>query len=120
MTGPPDDDPFAPPPEGTPPYPPSPDYLGPPPPSQRRFSVPAVVLGVLTPVLLLVVGVLLSAIAVAIFPVLLFGPLVAGAVLVGAGGNPQRRGFGLGLLIGWGALVVIAAGVCIALLRGTR
>jgi hypothetical protein len=119
MTGPPDDDPFAPPPEGTPPYGPPPDDLGPPPRSERRFSVLAVVLGVVAPVLLLAVGALLGTIAGVLVPVLLLGSVVAGAVLVASGRTPRERGFGLGLLIGWSVLVVVAAGLCIAILRGS-
>jgi hypothetical protein len=115
MTRPPDDDPFAPPPEGTPEGM-LPGYAGPAPRPEPRFAVPATVLGVLTPLLLLVVGVRLGRLAAVIVPVVLFGPVVAGVLLVSLGRGRRWRGFGLGLLIGWGVLAVAAAGLCIAIL----
>jgi hypothetical protein len=76
----------------------------------------AVVMGVVVPVLL-AAGALLGSRAGVLLPVLLFGPVAVGVYLVATGRTPRGRGFGLGLLIGWGALVVVAAGLCIAILR---
>jgi hypothetical protein len=42
-------------------------------------------------------------------------PLVVGIALVPRG-SPTRRGIGLGLLIGWGAALVVGGGLCIALI----
>jgi hypothetical protein len=41
-------------------------------------------------------------------------PLVSGIVLAAAGRTPRLRGLGLGLAIGWGVWLVVAAGVCVA------
>lgn len=46
----------------------------------------------------------------------LLGPLVAGLALLAFGRTPVRRGLGLGLTIGWGVVVVVGAGLCIALI----
>ena len=125
----PPEDPFAPPPDDDPArrgpdgagsqQPPG--SIGPPPgyspfpaPKQeRQFSVLWVVFGAVTPVLLVLLA--LAGLAV-ILPVVLFGPVVAGALLIGRGGTPQWRGYGLGLLIGWGVLLVVGAGLCVAIL----
>ena len=37
-------------------------------------------------------------------------PLLAGVVLLVVRGDARRRGFGVGLVIGWGVLLVLAAG----------
>jgi hypothetical protein len=42
-------------------------------------------------------------------------PPVVGSVLA-LRGSPNRRGFGLGLLIGWAVVLVIGGGACIALI----
>jgi hypothetical protein len=125
----PPEDPFAPPPDDDPARrrpdgagsQQLPGSIGPPPgyspfpaPKQeRQFSVLWVVFGALTPVLLVLLA--LAGLAV-ILPVVLFGPVVAGALLIGRGGTPQWRGYGLGLLIGWGVLLVVGAGLCVAIL----
>ena len=44
--------------------------------------------------------------------------LVLGIVLASSPGSPQRRGIGLGLVIGWGLLLLLAGGLCIALIAG--
>jgi hypothetical protein len=91
-----------------------------PPRPERRFGTGAVVGGA---VLGLVATVGLPALLASLpgFGALLFfpaglAPLVAGIVLAASSGPPQRRGLGLGLVIGWGATLVVGAGVCIALL----
>lgn len=125
----PPDDPFAPPPDDDPSRrrpdadsqqppgygAPPPDSFAPfpPPKPERRFSVLWVVLGALTPVLLLLLS--LAGLAV-LLPVVLFGPVVGGAILIALGRTPQWRGYGLGLLIGWGILLVVGAGLCVAIL----
>jgi hypothetical protein len=45
-------------------------------------------------------------------------PLVVGVVLAATQGTPSRRGFGLGLLIGWGASFIVGAGLCVVLVIG--
>ena len=126
----PPEDPFAPPPDDDPARrrpdgagsqqprgsigpPPGYSSFPPPPKPERQFSVLWVVFGALTPVLLVLLA--LAGLAV-ILPVVLFGPVVAGALLIGRGGTPQWRGYGLGLLIGWGVLLVVGAGLCVAIL----
>ena len=47
-----------------------------------------------------------------------FAPLVLGIVLTSMQGSAARRGFGLGLLIGWGLAPIIFAGVCILVIFG--
>ena len=49
----------------------------------------------------------------------LVAPVVVGGVLVGRG-SPQRRGLGLGLLIGWGLAVIVVGGACVALIFALR
>jgi hypothetical protein len=46
----------------------------------------------------------------------LVGPLVAGLALLAVGRTAVQRGLGLGLTIGWGVIVVVGAGLCIALI----
>jgi len=46
----------------------------------------------------------------ALAPMLPLVPLLAGVVVLVVRGDARRRGFGLGLVIGWGALLVLAAG----------
>ncbi len=45
--------------------------------------------------------------------ILPFGPLVLGALLAAVPGAPARRGFGLGLILGWAPASIVAAGVCL-------
>jgi hypothetical protein len=98
---------------------------GPPGPRPARFPKRYVALGVVLavvemfglPVLLLRfasdrLGAALLATAVA-----LLAPLLVGVLLV-LPGSPVRRAIGLGLIIGWGAALVIAGGLCVALLAG--
>jgi len=40
------------------------------------------------------------------------GPLLLGAIVAAVPGPPARRGFGLGLVLGWAPASVVAAGVC--------
>ena len=47
---------------------------------------------------------------------LLLGVLVTGIVLAASPGPPVRRGLGLGLVIGWGVTLIVAAGLCVAIL----
>ncbi len=42
-----------------------------------------------------------------------FGPLLLGALLAAVPGAPARRGFGLGLVLGWAPASIVAAGVCV-------
>jgi hypothetical protein len=45
-------------------------------------------------------------------------PVILGIVLATTPGSPRQRGFGLGLVIGWGLLVLLAGGLCVALVVG--
>ena len=45
-------------------------------------------------------------------------PLVTGITLTALDGPPARRGFGLGLLIGWGLAPIVFAGVCTVIVIG--
>jgi len=44
----------------------------------------------------------------------IFVPLVVGIALLAVGGDPRRRGFGLGLMIGWGVLLLVGVGLYVA------
>ena len=48
-------------------------------------------------------------------PLLPLIPLLAGVVVLVVRGDARRRGFGLGLVIGWGVLLVMAAGFWLVL-----
>ena len=104
-----------------------------PPPGQerppRRFATGAVVGGAVagsvgTVALPVVLGLLASVAGPVAFVFGLFGlvsvvaVLVLGIVLASTSGTPARRGFGLGLVIGWGLLLLLAGGLCIALIVG--
>ncbi len=45
-------------------------------------------------------------------------PLATGITLTALEGPPARRGFGLGLLIGWGLAPIVFAGVCTIIVIG--
>jgi len=45
-------------------------------------------------------------------------PLVLGIVLAAMQGSPARRGFGLGLTIGWACAPIVFSGVCIVIILG--
>lgn len=47
-----------------------------------------------------------------------FFPLVLGIVLTAMQGSPARRGFGLGMIIGWALSPIIFAGVCVLIIFG--
>lgn len=53
-----------------------------------------------------------------LFGLVSFGPLVLGIVLAAGQGTPARRGFGLGLTIGWACAPIIFSGVCILIILG--
>ncbi len=88
----------------------------------RRFHQPSTWLGVLlgliaAPVaLLLGTSVDLGRLTTVLLLASLVAPPLVGGVLAAVGGNPRRRGLGLGLVMGWGLLMVIGGGLCIALL----
>ena len=95
----------------------------------RRFATGAIVLGAVagiagTIALPVVLGLLASVAGPVAFLFGIFGllavvlPLIVGIVFASAEGTPQRRGFGLGLIIGWGLLLLLAGGLCIALIVG--
>lgn len=95
----------------------------------RRFATGPVVLGAVAGVvgtvgLPVVLGLLASVAGPVAFAFGLLGlvsvlvVLVLGIVLASTPGTPQRRGFGLGLVIGWGLLLLLAGGLCIALIAG--
>ena len=95
----------------------------------RRFATGSVVLGAVAGVVgTLGLPILLGLVASVAGPVaFVFGllgllavllPLILGIVLASTPGSPQRRGFGLGLVIGWGLLLLLAGGLCIALIAG--
>lgn len=52
------------------------------------------------------------------FGVGVLAPLVTGITLTAVEGPPARRGFGLGLLIGWGLAPIVFAGVCTIIVIG--
>ena len=103
-----------------------PPWAQPPP---RRFATGSVVLGTVAGVLGTVgLPILLGLVASVAGPVgVVFGllgfvsvlvVLVLGIVLASTPGTPQRRGFGLGLVIGWGLLLLLLGGLCIVLIAG--
>ena len=103
-----------------------PPWAQPPP---RRFATGSVVLGAVAGVVGTIgLPLVLGGLAAVAGPVsVVFGllglvsilvVLVLGIVLASTPGSPQRRGFGLGLVIGWGLLVLLAGGLCIVLIVG--
>jgi hypothetical protein len=98
---------------------------------QRRFSGPSVALGVVaglvgTPLLLVLAVVVLNGVsrafgdvpAPALLVLLVFaGPLLAAILLASRHAGSRRRGFALGLAIGWGAFLILGAGVCVAIVQ---
>jgi len=48
-----------------------------------------------------------------LFPIMLAAPLVMAGVLSAFGRDPRHAGLALGLLIGWGVMVVVGAGWCV-------
>jgi hypothetical protein len=77
-----------------------------------------VLLGVVLPFVLLPLSGLLEfgVPAGLAFLAALLAPPVVGTVFAVRRGTPARRGLGLGVLIGWAALLVVGAGLCVALL----
>ena len=53
-----------------------------------------------------------------VFLIGLLTPLVIGIVLTVKEGPPPRRGFGLGLIIGWAIAPIVFAGLCILVIVG--
>jgi len=102
-------------PPGEPPAePPPPPFRQPPHgsgPGPVRFAGGAVAGGVITGI----VAPVLVAVLFGLGLLLGLGPLVLGIVLASRHGSPTRRGFGLGLAIGWGCFVIIGGGLCLAL-----
>jgi hypothetical protein len=113
-----------------PPYGPPPGYGPPPPvPPQRpkRFSGALVAVGVLVgmvvavglPLLLLAgiagVGPDQAWVGWAFLGLGVLLPAAVGAVLVFRG-SPERRGFGLGLLLGWAGTTLVGGGICAAII----
>lgn len=100
-----------------------------PPPPAKRFSGGMIAAGVFVgmtlavgvPLLALGIGSTLvgdsgSGAAVAVtLAVAVLAPLVLGIVLVRKG-TPERRGLGLGLLIGWAVVTIVGGGLCIAII----
>ena len=127
MSQPPGEPPAEPPP---PPFRQPPDRPGPGPVRFRGSAVAGgVVTGIVAPVLVavlfaVIIGVLngrasntVPAGLVSGLGLLLgLGPLVLGIVLASRHGSATRRGFGLGLAIGWGCFVIIGGGLCLALI----
>lgn len=113
-----------------PPYGPPPGF-GPPPPvppgRPKRFSGAMVAVGVVSGMVLAVgLPLLLLSVLAGIGPdqaavgwtfvgLGVLVPAVVGGVLV-ARGSPERRGFGLGLLIGWATATLVGGGLCVALI----
>jgi hypothetical protein len=91
---------------------------------QRRYATAWVWLGILLGVavplawLLLEVRTDLEA-SGGLFPIMTVGPLIVGVILFAFRRDPRRSGLALGLLIGWGVMLVIGAGVCVALVTST-
>ena len=97
----------------------------------RRFGGGWVTLGVVagfvaTPLLLGLAVFVLNLVAsasggVPVWPlvvmVALVGPLIAAIFLASKDSTPQRRGFALGCVIGWGVFLIIGAGVCVAIVQ---
>ena len=92
----------------------------PPGPPERRFSKGAVAggvpLGIVGTIGLPLLGIIVPRIGAVLFFPLLLGMLVTGIVLAASPGPPVRRGLGLGLVIGWGLTLIVAAGLCVAIL----
>jgi hypothetical protein len=95
-------------------------------PQERRRYPPAWVwLGILLGVAIPVAWVLLEVrtdleASGGLFPLMLGAPLIMSGILFAAsGGHPRRAGLALGLLIGWGVMVLVGAGVCVALITST-
>ena len=99
--------------------------------SPRRFAGGAVVLGVVagflgTPVMLLVAGLIQGflgdagdagqLVAALLGAALILGPPVRALDLAVKKGSAQRRGFALGYVIGVAVLVIVGAGLCVAVL----
>lgn len=45
-------------------------------------------------------------------------PLILGVLLTSQQGSPARRGFGLGLIIGWALAPIVFAGLCVLIIFG--
>lgn len=92
----------------------------PPGPPERRFAKGAVAggvpLGIVGTIGLPLLGVIVPRVGALLFFPLLLGVLVTGIVLAASPGPPVRRGLGLGLVIGWGLTLIVAAGLCVAIL----
>lgn len=92
-----------------------------PPPAPRRFHPGSIWSGIALGIAVTVGGTMLAAgAAVPLTPLLvavcLLAALIVGGVLAVISGPPKRRGLGLGLVIGWGASVLIGGGMCVYLL----
>ncbi len=117
--------PYGPPPYGPPPYGPPPGYAyGPPPQPTPRISVGMVVLGA---VVYMVTNLVIGFVAVILASsatggganvMLIATAVVLAAIAFGLGGpllaarSPQRKGFGLGLMIGWALTSLFTVGIC--------
>jgi hypothetical protein len=87
---------------------------------ERRFAKGAVAggvpLGIVGTIGLPLLGVAVPVVGPLLFLGLLLGVLLAGILLAASPGPPLRRGLGLGVVIGWGLTLIVAAGLCVAIL----
>jgi len=108
--------------------PPPPPFPPPPPPPTRRYAGKWIWLGVPVGIVVTIglpaLGVLLGSRVEApevrsyAFFVGLMVPLGLGITITSISETPARRGFGLGLIIGWGLAPIVFAGICTVILIG--
>lgn len=73
------------------------------------------VAGILVVAALVLVGVATADDVVSgwILGAIVYGPPAVGVAIVAAPGPPARKSFGAGLMLGWGAGFIVAAGLCV-------
>jgi len=99
-----------------------------PPPQPRRYGTKGIwagiAAGIATTIGFSLVGLIIGSsanqggLASVLFLLGLAAPLTLGIVLAARQGTPARRGFGLGLIIGWAVAPIVFAGTCILIIVG--